>query len=72
MSRDEAGAVPALVAARAGQLAALNLLLAKIPGAAKSLDKVRDGEGLLATCEAREIFGRPSGQEKTSYNFECL
>jgi len=41
MSRDEAGAVPALVAARAGQLAALNLLLAKIPGAAKSLDKVR-------------------------------
>jgi hypothetical protein len=71
MSRDEAGAVPALVAARAGQLAALNLLLAKIPGAAKSLDKVRDGEGGGAG-EASETLGRPSGQEMERYNFECL
>ncbi len=67
MSRDEAGAVPALVAARAGQLAALNLLLAKIPGAAKSLDKVRDGMG-----EASETLDRPSREEKAGYNFECL
>ena len=45
MGRDHAGAVPALVAARAGQLSALNLLLKKNPKAAKSVDKVGQDTG---------------------------
>ena len=45
MGRDHAGAVPALVAARAGQLSALNLLLKKNPKAAKSVDKVWQDTG---------------------------
>ena len=45
MGRDHAGAVPSLVAARAGQLSALNLLLKKNPKAAKSVDKVGQDTG---------------------------
>jgi hypothetical protein len=53
MSRDVSGAVPALVAAREGQLAALNLLLAKIPTAAQSLDKVRGIASYYSVWNAR-------------------
>jgi hypothetical protein len=40
MCRDNAGAIPALLAARAGQLTTLQHLLNKIPKSAQSLDKV--------------------------------